>query len=449
MFPRWIGLEVLLTAVWLAGTGFGIATPAAAEDNFPPQVDATGRTEILNWVCETLNARYVDPDLAGIIVDKIRAKAAAGAYSGLDDAGAYLQALEQDLRTASNDKHMRLWPERLEDLKKDDVDFTPADTAYVVRLRRSNYGFRKIEILPNNVGYLRIDEFAHPALGGPTAIAVMNAVGSVDALIIDLRWNGGGAGLVNLISGYFFGESTRLNDVWERASGETAQGWTPEYLPGPSLSHVPLFILISGRTFSAAEDFAYGLKHAGRATIVGERSKGGGHPVEFVRMVRRDMAVAMMVANAKSINHVTGTSWEAVGVAPDLEVPARQALEAGYKAATDTLLAHADGDEAKHRIEWERTGFEAILHPMEITRAQLAAYAGEYEGRSFSIGAGDILLYMSDEATYPLIPMGKDLFGFEDYGELRFRFERDGRGRVDRVASLTPDGQSKVRRKSR
>lgn len=176
----------------------------------------------------------------------------------------------------STDKHLGLWLERLDDVKNDDADYTPADPEYAERMRRTNYGFRKVEILPGNIGYIRIDEFAHPALGGPTAVAVMNTVGSVDALIIDLRWNGGGAGLVDFVSGYFFGEPSRLNDVWERASGETSQGWTPEYVPGPSLSHVPLFILTSGQTFSAAEDFAYGLQQAGRATVVGERSKGGG-----------------------------------------------------------------------------------------------------------------------------------------------------------------------------
>jgi hypothetical protein len=277
----------------------------------------------------------------------------------------------------------------------------------------------------------------------------MNTVGSVDALIIDLRWNGGGAGLVNLISGYFFDEPTRLNDVWERASGETSQGWAPEYVPGPSLRQVPLYILISRQTFSAAEDFAYGLQQAGRATVVGERSKGGGHPVEIVRMIRDDMAVAMQVPNARSVNRHTGTSWEGVGVVPDVEVAASQALAAAYEAAAGVLLEQADGEDARRQIEWARQEFKAGLHPVTLTRDKLTEYVGTYESRSFSIGTEDVLLYQRDAGSaFPMVPMGGDLFRFEGYDGVRFQFERDESGRVDRVVALSPDGSRTVRRRS-
>jgi len=428
-----------------------ICVPASelSGGRFPPPVDASDRTEILSWVAETLSARYVDPERARAMVGEVRAKAAAGAYDTLDVADGYLLALEQDLRAASNDKHLGLWLERLEDVKDDDADYTPADPDYVEHLRTTNYGFRKVEILPGNIGYIRVDEFAHPALGGPAAVAVMNTVGAVGALIIDLRWNGGGAGLVNFISGYFFDEPTRLNDCWERASGETSQGWTPEYVPGPSLREVPLFILISGQTFSAAEDFAYGLQQAGRATVVGERSKGGGHPVEIVRMIRDDMAVAMQVPNARSVNRHTGTGWEGVGVVPDVEVSASQALATAYDAAADVLLERAADEGARRRVEWARQEFRAGLRPVVLTRDQLREYAGQYEGRSFSIGTDDVLLYQRDaDSSYPMVPMGGDLFRFEGRDGVRFQFERDASGRVDRVVALSPDGSRTVRRRS-
>lgn len=429
--------------------GSGVAAQEDADHGFPPPVNAADRAEILRWVGETLSARYVDPEKAAAMVDEVRARAAAGAYDAIGAADGYLLALEQDLRAVSNDKHLGLWLERLEDVKSDDADYTPADPDYVEHLRRTNYGFRKVEILPGNVGYLRIDEFAHPALGGPTVVAVMNTVGAVDALIIDLRWNGGGAGLVNLISGYFFDEPTHLNDVWERASGETSQGWTPEYLPGPSLSEVTLFILISGQTFSAAEDFAYGLQQAGRATVVGERSKGGGHPVEIVRMIRDDMAVAIQVPNARSVNRKTGSSWEGVGVVPDLESPASEALTAAYDAAANVLLERAAGEDARRRVEWARQEFRAGLRPVALSRDQLREYVGQYDGRSFSIGPEDVLLYHRDiGSTRPMVPMGGDLFRFEGYDGVRFQFERDDEGRVVRVVALGLDGSRTVRPRS-
>lgn len=446
------GVWLLAVCFGWAGcvAGVGVAVDAADAEGLPPSVDAESRAEILAWIRDTLSTRYVEPVVARAMVDEIRRRAAAGAYDGLDDGGEFLHQVEKDLRAASDDKHVALWPERPEDVKDDEADYTPADPVYVEHLRRTNYGFKKLEILPGNIGYLRIDEFAHPAVGGPTAVAVMNSVASVDALIVDLRFNGGGAGLVNLIGGYFFDEPTRLNDVWERKTGETEQGWTPEYVPGPSLSHVPLYILTSAQTFSAAEDFAYGLKHAGRAKVVGERSRGGGHPVEIVRMVGDTMAVAMMVPNARSINHVTHTSWEGVGVAPDIEVPAARALEAACDAAVDELLQRAGDDEQERRlVEWGRRELACVLHPVTTTPAELAEVAGVYGTRTFVVGDDGVLLYRRDAgSTYPLVPLGDDLFGFEGYDDLRFQFERDGHGVVDRVAALGRDGSRTVRPRS-
>lgn len=420
-----------------------------AADEAPLVVTGEDRTAILTWVCETLTARYVEPDVARAMAAAIRERATAGAYDALDTADGFLNAVEVDLQAVSHDKHVGVWAERLEDVKDDDADYTPADAEYVERLRRTNYGIKKVEILPGNIGYLRIDEFAHPALGGPTAVAAMNTVGSVDALIIDLRWNGGGAGLVDLVSSYFFAEPAHLNDTWERASGETRQSWTTEWVPGPSLANAPLFILTSAQTFSAAESFAYGLQQLGRATVVGELTKGGGHPVEFVRLLREGMAVAMMVPNAKSINHVSGSSWEGVGVEPNLAVPASDSLAAAYDAAADALAERSANPNGRARVEWGRETFRSVLHPVELTRAQLEEYAGTFESRSFWVGEDDVLHYQREVgSTYPMIPMGDDRFRFEQFDEVRLRFERDPQGQVDRVVSEYLDGSRTVRHKT-
>ncbi len=441
--------NALGAAIAMSAVIFLVIVGTAAADDFPPPIDDAARAEILQWISETMSERYVDPDVAEAMVDEVRSRAAEGAYRDLVDSGSFLHAVEQDLRAVSDDKHVGLWPERLEDVVEDDTDYTPADPDYVEHLRRTNYGYKKIEILPGNVGYLRIDEFAHSVLGGPTTIAVMNTVGNTDALIIDLRWNGGGAGLVGYICGYLFDEATHLNDGWERASGETLQSWTPDFVPGPSLSEVPLYILISGQTFSAAEDFTYALKHLDRATVVGARSKGGGHPVEFVRLLRDDMAVAMMVPNAKSINPITGTSWEGVGVAPDIEVPATDALATAYDAALDALSDRAEDVQHRYRIEWARQEFKADLHPVEPSREQLAEYAGTYETQSFLVTDDNTLLYQREAGSvYPMVPMGDGLFRFEGYDRARFQFARNEDGHLDRVITLYSDGTDKVLRRT-
>lgn len=435
---------VRTTAVVFAFVG-SLAGVAQVVAETPAKIDDETRAKVIEWTTETLSRIYVDSTTAQRMIDLVRTRAREGAYARMDDAGEFLSALGQDLRSVSDDKHIRLWTERPEDVKADDVDYTPADSAYVESLRRNNFGYKKIEILPGNVGYLRIDEFAHFALGGPTTVAVMNTLANVDALIIDLRWNGGGAGMTALVSAYFFDQPTHLNDVWQRASGETQQSWTPEYVPGPSLSATPLYVLISGQTFSAAEDFVYALKHLGRATVVGARSKGGGHPVEFARLVQDQVVFAMMVPNAKSLNRITGTSWEGVGVAPDIAVPAHQALETAYNAAADGLLKSSKDERQRRLIEWSRAQFLADQHVTQPTAVELAEYVGTYENYTFAADEEGVLIYQRDVGSnYPLVSMGDNLFRFEGYDALRFRFGRAADGRVDRVITVRPDGTSEV-----
>jgi C-terminal processing protease CtpA/Prc len=90
-------------------------------------------------------------------------------------------------------------------------------------------------------------------------------------------------------------------------------------------------VLTSDRTFSGGEEFAYNLKHFGRATIVGETTVGGAHPTEPVELPRD---FVMGVPNARPVHPVTGTNWEGSGVEPDIAVPAETALEVALRRAT-------------------------------------------------------------------------------------------------------------------
>jgi hypothetical protein len=435
--------------------GFTVATLCAAiitgsavagqrSDGFPPPIDKATRAEIVEWAAENMSERYIEADVGEAMAAYLRSRSAAGAFAELSDSTAFLRTIEQDLLSVSDDKHVALWLERPEDATAEGNDYTPADTNYVAELQRTNYGYKRIEILPGNVGYLRIDEFAHSALGGPTTVAVMNTLANTEALIVDLRWNGGGAGMVPLLCGYFFDEPTHLNDEWVRASDETHQSWTPEYVPGPSLSKVPLYILTSSRTFSAAEDFTYALKHLGRATVVGDRTRGGGHPIEIVRLVRPGLAVAMAVPSSKSINPITGTSWEGVGVTPDIAVLESQALETAYAQALDTLHEQADSEEQSSRLEWARAGMHARFASVVPAREQLEEYPGTYGTRVFVLRDDGVLLYRRDErSSYPMLPLGNELFQLEGYDGYRYQFARDEKGKIDRVISLHADGRRK------
>jgi C-terminal processing protease CtpA/Prc len=169
---------------------------------------------------------------------------------------------------------------------------------------------------------------------GDTAAAAMTFLANADALIIDLRQNGGGSpDAVALMASYLMGpEPARMNDIYNRPSNETRQFWTLPYVPGKRLTGTDVYLLTSTRTFSGAEDFAYGLKSLKRVTIVGEVTGGGAHPVSPHRITDH---FVVAVPFGRSISVFTHTDWEGVGVEPDVKVPAERALATAHLMALE------------------------------------------------------------------------------------------------------------------
>jgi C-terminal processing protease CtpA/Prc len=201
-------------------------------------------------------------------------------------------------------------------------------------MAQTNFGFEKLERLAGNIGYLDLRGFPPPQMMGDTAAAAMTFLANMEALIIDLRQNGGGSpDAVALMASYLMGpQPARLNDIYDRPSNQTHQYWTLPYVPGKRLADKDVYLLTSNRTFSAAEDFTYGLKNLKRVTIVGEVTGGGAHP-GGPRRINDHFFVG--VPSGRSISVVTNTDWEGVGVEPDVKVPAERALATAHLMALE------------------------------------------------------------------------------------------------------------------
>jgi C-terminal processing protease CtpA/Prc len=205
-------------------------------------------------------------------------------------------------------------------------------------MNRDGCGFEKAERLPGNVGYVKLNQFGDPNACKDIAAAAMAFLANADAVIFDLRDNRGGhPDMVAFLCSYLFAERTHLNDFWMRASNETRESWTSEEVPGAKFTTQPVYVLTARRTFSGAEEFAYNLKHLKRATIVGEVTGGGAHPV---RIQRIDDRFSIGVPDARPINAVTKTNWEGTGVEPDVKVAASEALATAQKLAADRISAN-------------------------------------------------------------------------------------------------------------
>jgi hypothetical protein len=307
--------------------------PGAAAIGF--DIDAATRARVIEAAIAKLDEFYVFPDMAKKMGMAVRARAKRGEYDAVTDGNAFANLLTEHFRDVSHDKHLSVSFSPIRLPEESSAPSPDAVAQYRVAMQEANCGFEKVEHLGGNVGYLKFNFFADPEVCGGTAIAAMNFLANVDALIVDLRQNGGGdPKMVALLSTYLFATPTHLNDLWERKSGETQQYWTLPYVPGKHLPTVPVFVLTSHRTFSGGEEFSNNLKVLKRATIVGEVTGGGAHPVAGHRI---DDRFTIGVPFARAINPTTKTNWEGVGVEPDVKVPAADALTTAQALASKEL----------------------------------------------------------------------------------------------------------------
>jgi hypothetical protein len=298
-------------------------------------IDAATRKHVIDGAIAMLDEFYVFPEVAKKMGIAVRGRAKRGEYDSVTDGDAFARLLAAHFQEVSHDKHIfvSFSPTQVPE------DSAPPNRDSIARqrdaMRDANCAFEKVEHLKGNIGYLKFNGFGDPEICAPTAIAAMNFLGGVDALIFDLRQNGGGdPKMVALLCSYLFEHPTHLNDLWTRKGDETQQFWTLPYVPGKRLASIPVYVLTSHRTFSGAEEFTNNLKVLKRATIVGEVTGGGAHPVAGHRI---DDRFTIGVPFARAINPVTRTNWEGVGVEPDVKVPADDALTTAQALAAKEI----------------------------------------------------------------------------------------------------------------
>jgi retinol-binding protein 3 len=301
-------------------------------------VDAATRAKVIDGAVAALNESYVFPETAKKMEETVRAHQKKGDYDAITDGDDFAKRLTDDFQGVSHDKHLHVMfsPAALPDMEAERAD-PKREAEERKEMERVNCGFQKAEILEGNIGYLKFDFFADPGICGPTVVAAMNFLANTDAVIFDLRENGGGdPKMVAFISSYLFAERTHLNDLWTRKGDITDQYWTTAYVPGKRLDGKPAFVLTSSHTFSGGEEFTYNLKTLKRATIIGETTGGGAHPVRGHRITEH---FGIGVPFARAINPITHTNWEGTGVEPDVKVSAGDALTTAKKVAAEKLAA--------------------------------------------------------------------------------------------------------------
>ncbi|MFD9595737.1 S41 family peptidase [Kitasatospora sp. NPDC059973] len=285
--------------------------------------------QIIEQALGRIATGYVFAEKTESIDAAIRRRLQAGAYDGLDGP-ALCEAVTADLQEVCPDKHLRLlWVDEPQSLEPADEDAGRA--AFLAMLRAANQGVRRVEQLDDGVAYIDVRLIPDAEGGAAVVGAALHLAAGSRALVLDLRACRGGApeGAAMWCSYFFPDDQVHLNDIYDRASGATRQFWTSAHLPAPRYLDRPVYVLTSAVTFSGGEDVAYTLQAHGRATLIGETTRGGAHPTDRYPVTEHIMVT---VPTARTVSPVTGTNWEGVGVVPDVAVPADRALDAALDA---------------------------------------------------------------------------------------------------------------------
>jgi len=315
--------------------------PGMSNADLIVKVDAIVRKRVIEGIAAKLTELYVFPDTAKRMVEALRAHEQKGDYDAIESGYAFASQVTEHLRAVSHDEHLRVRcvPMLIPKEERDPLEEPPIDDAMRAQLERENCGFERAERLEHNIGYVKLNSFGPPEVCAATATAAIGFLAHVDAIIFDLRDNGGGyPRMIAWIASYLFDARTHLNDLYVRKPNKTTEYWTQPNVPGQKLSKQPVYVLTSHGTFSGAEEFTYDLKNLRRATIVGQPTSGGAHPTTRLRV---DDHFMISVPFARAINPISKTDWEGKGVEPDVKVPTDQALEVAKKLALEQLEKRA------------------------------------------------------------------------------------------------------------
>lgn len=423
-------LEVLIKFITVIVLLFGLV-PTLSGQNAPVILTIQEKNAVVDSISKQLKTNYVFPEIAEKMAKKIKASLKKGEYKAILNPWEFADKLTNDLQSISNDRHIsvRFDPDGISQQKQaiTEEDKLMIQKRELERLKQANFDFKELKILDGNIGYLNLTSFVDTELGGETAVAAMNFLSNTDAIIIDLRENGGGSpSMIQLITSYFYeGNPVHLNDFYWRSTNEITQSWTLPFVPGKQRPDMKVYILTSNQTFSAAEEFCYNLKNLGRATIIGETTGGGANPGGPVIATDR---FVVWIPTGRAINPISKNNWEGTGVKPDIEVVSGHALEIAQLKVLEELMKCNNEREASYR--WIYKLLKANTQPEKIEVSDLKLFVGKYEDKvNENIGVQTVIfennkLYhqIASGEKFELIPYNQKEFIIKDIKDCQVGF---------------------------
>jgi hypothetical protein len=414
---------------------------AAAQTSPRITIGPADRVRALERIRAEIEASYVFPERRAIVVARLESAAAQGRYDTADPV-VFAEKVSEDLLGATHDTHLYLRHEP--DWFASAIDPSAlGEDGQQIRLeaeiaRYTHHGLTEMRILPGNIRYLRIEGF--PWVEGETAPAydgAMRFLAGGRAIIIDLRGNGGGWVQASKYLISHFLDADTLIATFHRPNAEPEQYRAADSLPAGRIRGAPVYLLIDGRSRSAAEMVAYTFQQYRLGELIGARTQGAAN-------ISEDFAVPpgfrLSVSTGRTVQPVSQADWEGVGVAPTIDVDPSQALEIAQLRAIDRLLPDTADGVPRQQLEWARPAVEAALHPVLLDEQALQGFAGVYGEASIRFENHALWLDRADRAPSRLSAMTADgLFQALDNDTLRVRIAPDA------LDVLRPDPAYSVR----
>ncbi len=338
----------LIIKVLIVGWIISLQIPSLTAQDTP--LSKEYKQEAIERLSSYIEDFYVLPDVGEETVSHLKKKWQEGYFQESETVDSFANALTKVVQEINKDKHMRVMKNRPYSAAPNTPERRIEEQLdRFHRSRSQKGGFAEVRLIEGNVGYLDLRGFAGLERGKPITDQYMGLMSQADAIIIDLRKNGGGSPqMVQYLCSFFFDEKVHLNSLYWRQGDVTTDFYTLEEVGGVRMPDVPLFVLTSDRTFSAAEEFSYNMQTRKRATLVGQTTGGGANPGS-TRSLNEDMRV--FIPTGMAINPVTKTNWEGVGVIPEVKTEPEETLDKAIALAKTAAEEYRESKNNAYRSD--------------------------------------------------------------------------------------------------
>ena len=415
-----VALAILVLAAVRAFAGQAVPTDS---------IDERVRKDVLEGLARELDARYAIPDMGKKLAATIKAKQRANAYKRITNGPEFARVLTDDLLSVAHDKHLSV-----------NFSFAPlpqqGPPGLPPELRKMNGGITEVRILDGNVGYMKLYAVLPLELARGAVTAAFAFVHNTDALIIDNRFNGGGdPNTVALYISYLSEGAPYVVNTFHWRKGNRVEEFKTTDLGDLTYgSKKPVFVLTGQGTFSGGEELSYDLQVLKRALVVGEVTGGGANPGGPVPLGHQ---FVVNMPSGQAVNPVTGTSWEGLGVKPDIPVPTAAALSQAHRLAIERLSAATPDPLSRSMLDAVAMKLEAIeqAESGSVSRLANVQLLGDYApavGRGTTVHIlekdGRLVRHVDGVADRELVYLNGNRYRLEGLPEgfaISFRTDQD------------------------